>query len=88
VQAVPDSYYEDLDPIERERLRNIIRSFRGESALLELSDFELDQALRFVTSIDGKNIPTFCGLLMIGKKRSIDKTHADSRSRNSSTGRN
>ncbi len=72
-QAVPDSSYNDLDPIERERLRNIIRSYRGETSLLELSDLELDQALRFVTSIDGKIYPTFCGLLMIGKRDSLKR---------------
>ena len=35
-QAVPDSSYQDLDPVERERLRNIIRNYRGETSLLEL----------------------------------------------------
>lgn len=72
-QAVPDSTYDDLDPLERERLRNIIRSFLGEATLLELDDLELDQALRLVTAADGKIVPTFCGLLLIGKREALKK---------------
>lgn len=70
-QPVPDSEYSDLDPVERERLRNIIRSYRGEISLLELDDTGLDKALQFVTMQDGKLVPTFCGLLMIGKADSL-----------------
>ena len=70
-QSVPDSKYDDLDPVERERLRNIIRSYRGEASLLELNDEELDKALRLVTEENGDLIPTFCGLLLIGKKESL-----------------
>ncbi len=73
-QAVPDSDYNDLDPLERERLRNIIRSYRGEAALLDLNDEELDKALQLVTQYEGKLIPTFCGLLLIGKKDAL-KSH-------------
>lgn len=47
-QVVPGGAYQDLDPVERERLRNIIRDYRGESALLELGNEELDKALRLV----------------------------------------
>lgn len=70
-QPVPDSDYSDLDTVERERLRNIIRSYRGEVALLELDDEELDKALQLVTTQDGRLVPTFCGLLLIGKKEKL-----------------
>lgn len=70
-QAVPDADFRCLDPVERERLRNIIRSYRGETTLLELGDEELDKALQLVTTQDGKLIPTFCGLLLIGSKEAI-----------------
>lgn len=70
-QAVPDSDYSELDPIERERLRNIIRTYRGEISLLELNDEELDKALRFVTLNEGRLVPTFCGLLLIGRKEAL-----------------
>lgn len=72
-QAVPDSNYTDLDPVERQRLRNIIQTYRGEPSLLELNDEELDKALQFVTVNDNKLTPTFCGLLMIGKKDAIQR---------------
>lgn len=70
-QPVPDSDYRDLDALERERLRNIIRSYRGEVALLELEDEELDKALQLVTTLNGKLVPTFCGLLLIGRKEKL-----------------
>lgn len=70
-QAVPDADYSCLDAVERERLRNVIRSYRGETPLLELDDEELDKALQLVTMQDGKLVPTFCGLLLIGNKESI-----------------
>lgn len=70
-QPVPDSSYEDLDPLERERLRNIIRTYHGETMLLQLTDEELDKALRFITIIDGKIHPTLTGLLVIGKKERL-----------------
>ncbi len=72
-QAVPNAEYEDLDPVERERLRNIIRTYRGEVSLLELNDQELDKALQLVSLQEGKLVPTFCGLLLIGKKEALVK---------------
>jgi len=72
-QPVPDSEYSDLDAVERERLRNIIRTYNGETALLELSDEELDKALQFITMQDGKWVPTFCGLLLIGKREKLKR---------------
>lgn len=62
-QPVPDAQYSDLDPLEREHLRNIIRTYHGDATLLELDDQELDRALRLTVTIDGKPIPTYTGLL-------------------------
>jgi len=67
-QPVPDASITDLDVVERERLRNIIRTYHGEQNLLELTDEELDKALQLVTMLEGKMVPTFTGLLLIGKK--------------------
>ena len=72
-QPVPDATYQDLDPVERERLRNIIRSYRGEVALLELNDEELDKALQLVTIQDGAIVPTFCGMLLIGRNEALKR---------------
>ncbi|MBR1736941.1 MAG: putative DNA binding domain-containing protein [Firmicutes bacterium] len=68
---VPDAGYSDLDGTEREKLRNIIRNYRGEAYLLELNDEELDKALQFVKDVGEEMIPTYCGMLMIGKKERL-----------------
>ena len=60
-----------LSPLERERLRNMIRTYHGDSTLLELSDEELDRALEFAVERDGKLYPTIAGLLMIGHESYI-----------------
>ena len=70
-QPVPGAQYTDLDPIERERLRSIIRSYNGEKNLLELSDEEIDKAMQFVVTIGNTLVPTYTGLLMIGRKERL-----------------
>ena len=70
-QELPESSYADIDAQERNRLRKIIRANRGESALLELADEDLDKALGVVRAVDGKLRPTVAGLLLLGKKESI-----------------
>lgn len=70
-QVLPESSYADIDAQERNRLRKIIRANRGESALLELADEDLDKALGVVRAVDGKLRPTVAGLLLLGKKESI-----------------
>lgn len=70
-QIVPDADYADLDDVERERLRGIIRSYHGEQSLLELDNEELDKALRLATEDNGRLVPTFCGMLLIGKRDSL-----------------
>lgn len=72
-QVVLEASIDDFDPIERSRLRNIIRNSEGENGLLRLSDDELDRALRFVRDINGKAYPTITGLLLLGKAESIKK---------------
>ena len=72
-QILPDTTIEDLDPLERQRLRNIIRLRKGEGILLELSDEELDKALHFVRELNGKLYVTVAGLLMIGKAERLQQ---------------
>lgn len=71
-QIVPSATVEDFDGAERGHLRQLLRLRRPESGLLDLSDEELDSALR-LTARDhsGKVLPTFAGLLMIGKEESL-----------------
>lgn len=67
-QPVPDASCADFDAVERERVRNIIRTYHGEENLLELSDEELDRALQFVTTVEGRPVPTLTGMLTLGKR--------------------
>lgn len=60
-----------LSPLERERLRNMIRIYHGDATLLDLSDNELDKALGFVRERGRKWFPTIAGLLMIGHEQYI-----------------
>lgn len=70
-QPVPGACYMDLDPLERERLRKIILAYNGEKTLLELSDEELDKALQLVVTVGECLIPTYTGLLLLGKQEKI-----------------
>lgn len=67
-QPVPNAEYEDLAPVQREHLRAILRNYNGEKALLELEDEDLDKALRLAVSVGEKLIPTFTGMLLIGRQ--------------------
>lgn len=65
---VPNAAYSDLDPVQREHLRNILRNYNGEKTLLELDDEDLDKALRLVVSVENRLVPTFTGILLIGRQ--------------------
>lgn len=60
-----------LSSLERERLRNMIRIYHGDTSLLELPDNELDNALGFVRERNKESFPTIAGLLMIGHEQYI-----------------
>lgn len=70
-QPVPNAQYGDLDPLERERLRNILRTYNGERSLLELDDEALDKALQLVTTVGGQLVPTFTGMLLLGRREKL-----------------
>ena len=71
-QPLPGATLKDLDPNQRVRLRKIIQNRQGgEKTLLALPDDELDIALRLVTEVGGKLIPTVTGMLLIGKEERI-----------------
>ena len=60
-----------LNPLEHERLRNMVRTYHGDSSLLGLSDTELDLALELIKERDGVYYPTIAGLLLIGNEQYI-----------------
>ena len=70
-QPVPGARYEDIDPLERERLRTIILAYNGEKYLLDLTDEELDKALQLVVTAGEDLIPTYTGLLLLGRKEKL-----------------
>ena len=73
-QPLPGATMNDLDPNQRVRLRRIIQNRQGgEKTLLSLPDDELDIALRLVTEVGGKLVPTVTGMLLIGKEDRIQE---------------
>ena len=80
-QPLVGAVLDDLDPNQRIRLRRIIQNRQGgEKALLMLSDDELDIALRLVTEVAGKYVPTMTGMLLIGKEERIAELMPTARS--------
>ena len=65
---VEGSTRDDLDPLERQRLRQMVERYGGDRAILDLSDQELDGALGFVKREEGRAVPTVTGLLILGKE--------------------
>lgn len=71
-QAVAGATLADLDPLERERLRQTVQQYGGDRVLLELDDEELDGALGFTTrDTAGQRVPTLAGLLVIGRETAL-----------------
>ena len=57
---------DQLDPLQRLRIRNAIKKFGGEQTLLSLADDELDGALGLCRESHGIRRPTVAGLLLMG----------------------
>lgn len=71
-QPVEGTTLADLDPLERERLRQIIERRGGDRVLLELDDEALDGALGLTSrQPDRTRRPTLLGLLLIGREAAL-----------------
>jgi ATP-dependent DNA helicase RecG len=71
-QPVAGATLADLDPLERERLRQAVQQYGGDRVLLELDDEALDGALGLTTrQPDGTRVPTLTGLLLVGRESSL-----------------
>jgi len=70
---VPEARWEDLDPLEFERLRRFVRESRGQGdmALLNLSDQELAKALGAVEANHEVFHIRVLGLLLFGKEEAL-----------------
>ena len=71
--VLPEARWEDLDPIEFERFRRIIRESRGQgdTTLLDLSDIELAKALGAVEADHEVTAVRVLGLLMLGREEAL-----------------
>jgi len=78
-QVVAGATLADLDPLERERLRQSVQQYGGDRVLLELDDEALDGALGLTARQgDGTRAPTLAGLLLVGREpalRELVPTH-------------
>ncbi|MBH2032024.1 MAG: putative DNA binding domain-containing protein [Pseudomonadales bacterium] len=71
-QPVTGATLADLDPLERERLRQAVQQYGGDRVLLELDDEALDGALMLTArQTDGSRVPTLAGLLLVGRETSL-----------------
>lgn len=61
----------DLDPLQFERLRQIIPRLKGDGGLLGLSDQDLARALKLVETADGGLVPNYAGLLLLGREQAL-----------------
>ena len=68
---VQGSTPDDLDPVERQRLRRAVERYRGDTSLVGLDDGELDGALGLVRREAGRSVPTVAGLLLIGREGAL-----------------
>ena len=62
---------DDLDPLERQRLRQAIERYGGDRSLLGLDDAAFDGALGLTRSVEGQTMPTVTGLLLAGREPAI-----------------
>ncbi|QWT19599.1 putative DNA binding domain-containing protein [Bacillus sp. NP157] len=71
-QPVTGADLSDFDPLERERLRQSIERYGGDSSLIDLNDEKLEGAMGLSTRLpDGRRVPTLAGLLLIGREESL-----------------
>ena len=72
-QSVTSVKWQDLEPIEFERLRQIIKQYGGDKTLLELDDFEMAKALGLVEGDTEPQHPTLAGVLLLGNEEILKK---------------
>ncbi len=72
-EVIGDITFDDLDPLEFERLRQTISRLRGDKALLELSNEEIAKALRLVESRKGKLYANVTGVLLLGRAETLQR---------------
>ncbi|MBD3177245.1 MAG: AAA family ATPase [Armatimonadia bacterium] len=69
---VAGATWDELDPLEFQRMRGLIPELGGERRLLELPDRELAKALRLVETLEHHLVPTYAGLLLVGRQGALE----------------
>ena len=72
-EVIGDITFDDLDPLEFERLRQTISRLRGDKALLELSNEEIAKALRLVETRKGQLCANVTGVLLLGRTETLHR---------------
>jgi len=73
-QPVPSATWDDLDPLEFDRLRQTISLNPGaDQILLDDSNEQIVRALRLTAEFDGQIVPTVAGLLLLGRQDTIQR---------------
>lgn len=70
-ELIEGATWADLDPLEIERLRQIIDRRDGDGALLSLDDRGMVQALRLVETRGGELVPNVAGMLLLGREEPL-----------------
>lgn len=70
-QPVEGASWQDLDPLEFERLRRLVQKYHGDAQLLVLDDRQLAAALNLVADRGRRLVPTVAGLLLVGREESL-----------------
>ncbi len=68
---VPQATWEDLDPLEFERARQIIGREHGDESLMDLDDLDMARALGAVEANEGVTTVTLTGLLLFGREQAL-----------------
>jgi len=69
--VMEDVSAEQIDPLQRHRIRNAIKKYGGDPSLLALADEELEGALGLSRNVNGVRRPTIAGLLLLGSEDSL-----------------
>lgn len=70
-RPIVEATWGDLDSVEFARLRRMVETYRGDAALLDLSDRELARALGLAVSLEDSLVPTMAGLLLLGQESAL-----------------
>lgn len=72
-QAPAEARWEDLDPLNFERVRKTVTALHGDAALLRLSDQDLAKALQLVETRGDELVPNIAGILLLGRLASLER---------------